>query len=138
MAFVNELISENDKQKFDWNKFKAWPFSKPHRPWKWMVDHERDVFLIPLAQSGYDDINTRSDLFVLYWKKEVIRVEARVIESGKGKSLDKSIWKASIIDIPIHLQKERNEIIKTLKEAFCAHGWLFDIDHVKTVHMRFM
>ena len=45
MAFVNELISEEDKQKIDWSKFIAWPFSKPHRPWKWTIDRERDVFL---------------------------------------------------------------------------------------------
>ena len=138
MAFVNELVSEEDKQKIDWTKFIAWTFSEPHRPWKWTVDHEHDVFLIPLEQPGYNDTNTRPNVFALYWKKEIIRVEASVIGSGEERFWDTLIWKVSNIDIPDHLKIDRNDSLNTLKEAICAHGRLFDIEHVKTVHVEFV
>ena len=138
MAFVNELISEEDKQKIDWSKFIAWPFSKPHRPWKWTIDRERDVFFIPLEQPGYDDTNTSPDVFALYWKKEIIKVEASVTGSGEGKFWNTLIWKVSNIDVPDHLKIEQNDILNTLKEAFCAHGRLFDNAHVKTVYVEFL
>jgi hypothetical protein len=137
MTFINELIPEEDKQRIDWTKFKAWSFSKPHKPWKWTIDRERDVFLIPLVQPGYDDTHTRSDIFALYWKKEVIKVEAKVTGTGEGKFWDILYWKVCKIHIPTHLQIERNEIFNILREAFCTYGRFFNTEHVKTVHVEF-
>lgn len=136
MSFVNELISEDDKQKIDWTKFKAYSYSNPHSPWKWTIDRVRDVFFIPLEHTGYDDTNTRPDIFVLYWKKTVVRVEARVTGTGEGKFWDTLFWRVSKVDIPVELQSQRDEILSTLKEAFCAHGWLFD-EHAKSVNVLF-
>lgn len=138
MAFVNELISEEDKQKIDWSKFKTWSYSKPHRPWKWTIDRERNTFFIPLDQPGYDDTNTRPEIFALYWKNEIIRVEARVSGTGVEKSWDTLTWTVDRIIVPENLQSEQDEIIHILKEALSVYGWLFGIEPVKAVYVEFV
>jgi hypothetical protein len=77
MAFVNELISDADKQRIDWTNFKAWSYSDPHRPWKWTIDRECDVFLVMLAGRGRE--GEHPQIYALSWHGVVICFEA---ESG--------------------------------------------------------
>jgi hypothetical protein len=62
MAFINELISDEDKKKIDWTKFKAWPFTPSITPWKWTIDRERDVFLYHSEGVGQmENVRTSTD-----------------------------------------------------------------------------
>jgi len=133
MAFVNELISEEDKQKIDWSKFKAWPSSKPHRPWKWTIDRERDVFLIGLVGRGRED--DHPEVYALSWKGDVIRFEAESGGKGMFTTGVDMFWKIFNIYIPSHLERQRQEIIETLKEAIDAHGATYKREQVKSVYI---
>ncbi|MDR3394135.1 MAG: hypothetical protein P4L70_03950 [Parasulfuritortus sp.] len=135
MAFVNELISDEDKQKIDWTKFKAWPFSDPHRPWKWTIDKERNVFLIPLGGGGPD--GDRPDVFALHWDGQVIRFEAEITGSGTGKFWDTLFWKINNLAIPDNLHSQKEKILESVVNAIRAHGRFFSTEHVKTVHVTF-
>lgn len=135
MAFINELIPEADKARIDWSKFKAYPFSDSHRPWKWTVDRERDVFLVALDQVGHDDTGTRPDVYALCWKGEVIRFEAQSSSKGVFATGVDMHWKISNIDIPQHLENRRQEILTVLREAIDAHGATYKREPVKVVHI---
>lgn len=134
MAFVNELISDEDKQKIDWTKFKAWSFSNPHRPWKWTIDRERDVFLVALEGRGPD--GERPETYALYWKGDVIRFEAE--RDGKGMfatGID-MFWKIFNACLPQQLEPQRQEILTVLREAIDAHGSIYEREQVKSVHIE--
>jgi hypothetical protein len=136
MAFVNELISEEDKKRIDWSKFKAWPFTLPISPWKWTIDRERDFFFVPLGGNGPD--GERPEVYALCWNGQIVRLEAKVTGSGGGKFWDTIYWSVSKVDIPDDLQPNQDEILHALKDAICAHGRLFDVEHVKSVHIEFV
>jgi hypothetical protein len=135
MAFINELISDVDKARIDWSKFKAYSYSDSHRPWKWTIDRERDVFLVGLALDGYDDTGTRPDIYILYWKGDIIRVEARSNSKGGFETGVDMHWKISKIDIPSHLEHLRQEIVMVLREAIDAHGLTYKREPVKFVRI---
>lgn len=134
MAFVNELISEEDKQKIDWTQFKAWPFSQPYRPWKWTIDRMQDVFLVALEGRGPE--GERPETYALYWHGDVIRLEAE--RNGKGMFANgvDMFWRLFNINIPQHLKQQRQEILTALREAIDAHGSIYEREQVKSVHIE--
>jgi hypothetical protein len=134
MAFVNELINEEDKQKIDWTKFKAWTYSKPHRPWKWTIDRERDVFLVGLIGRGRE--NDHPEVYALSWKGNVIRFEAESEGKGYFASGVDMFWKIFNIYIPPYLEGQRQEILSTIKEAIDAYGATYKREQVKSVHIE--
>jgi hypothetical protein len=136
MAFVNELISEEDKQKIDWTKFKAWPFSDSHRPWKWTVDRERDVFLVMLCGRGRE--GEHPEVYALSWKGHFIRFEAESGGKGMFSTGVDMFWKIIKIDIPEKLKHRREEILEILKEAIDAHGSVYEREQIKSVHIEFI
>jgi hypothetical protein len=138
MAFVNEFVNAADKARIDWTQFKPEHFSKPHRPWKWTIDRERDAFLLLLEQTGRDETNTRPDVFILAWKDESIRIEARVTGSGTGKFWDTLCWTVSKVDIPPGLQDSEAAVLQLVREALTAHGRLFDTTHLRTITVKFI
>ena len=49
MAFVAEFVPEADKARFaDKNVWKSWPFEF----YTWVIDRERDIFLIKVRGGG--------------------------------------------------------------------------------------
>jgi hypothetical protein len=133
MTFINELIPEEDKQKIDWTQFKAWQFSKPHRPWKWTIDRDRDIFLVGLEGRGPD--GERPETYALSWKGVVIRFEAERHSDSMATTNFDLFWKIFNIYIPPHLEGQYLEILDTLKEAIDAHGSTYKRDQVKSVHI---
>ncbi|HSD40080.1 MAG TPA: hypothetical protein VLC92_21450 [Rhodocyclaceae bacterium] len=136
MAFVNELIGEEDKKKIDWTEFKWWERSDPHRPWKWTIDRERDVFLVGLVNRGRD--GDHPEIYALSWKGGVIRFSAESGGQGMFTTGVDMFWKVFDIEIPSHLEIQRQEILSVLVEAIDAHGSVYDRSHVKSVHVDFV
>jgi hypothetical protein len=134
MSFVNELISEKDKKKIDWSKFKAWPFSQPHHPWKWTIDRVRDVFLVALEGRGPD--GDRPETYAFSWKNEVIRFEASINSGNEIASDFDLFWCIYKIKIPPHLASKHDEILNDLKEAIDAYGMTYKREHIKSVHIE--
>jgi len=133
MAFVNELISEEDKQKIDWTKFKAYPYSNPHSPWKWTVDKDRDVFLVMLCGQGREE--EHPEVYALSWKGVIIRFEAERDCKGMFVSGVDMFWHIFNIEVPLHFEDQRQEILGVLKEAIDAHGSVYKREQVKSVHI---
>jgi hypothetical protein len=122
MTFVNELISEEDKAKYDWSKFKAWDFSWPLRPWKWTIDREKDVFFVGLEGQG----------------RESERPEVEITGHLNGKFWDEIYWKILRMSIPVEIEMNRDEIILDLREAIDAYGRFHDRSDIKSVKINFL
>lgn len=136
MEFVNEIISEEEKRRIDWTQFKWWPSSDPHRPWKWTIDRDRDAFLVMLVGRGRD--GDHPEIYAFYWKGDVIRFEAESDGKGMFATGVDMFWKVSNIEIPLHLQKQQEEILIALRAAIDAHGSIYDRENVKSVHVEFL
>lgn len=134
MTFVNELISDEDKKNIDWTKFKAWPFSEPHRPWKWTIDKNRDVFLVALEGRGRE--SERPETYALYWKGVVIRIEAERDGKGAFSTGIDMYWNVLNIEIPMSLKRQNQEILTTLKESLDAHGSIYEREQVRSVYIQ--
>lgn len=138
MAFMNELIPEIDKFFVDWSKFKANPFSDAHRPWKWTVDRERNVFFVALDRADYEDIVPRPDVYALCWKGEVIRIEAKFTSNGMSTAGVEMHWTISDISIPGHLESQRQEVLGLLRDAIDAHGATYRRESIKAIHINIL
>jgi hypothetical protein len=136
MTFVNEEISGEDKAKYDWSKFKAWDFSRPLRPWKWTIDREKDVFFVGLEGQGPD--GERPETYALYWKGNVIRIEAYCTGEGKISAGVDLFWEIQKIYLPPEIQIYHEEIINDLKNAIDMYGAIYDRDVVKSVKVNFL
>ncbi|HOQ01253.1 MAG TPA: hypothetical protein PK604_10620 [Acetivibrio clariflavus] len=75
MAFINEKISEADKEIFNSYGFKSVFTNDPIEPWEWTIDRERDIFLVALEGRGYYDSEIPL-FYALVWQKRVIKIEA--------------------------------------------------------------
>lgn len=135
MPFVNELVSDADKARIDWSKFKAWPFSKPLNPWKWTIDRDKDVFFVWLEGRGPD--SERPETYALSWKGHVIRIEAEVSGSGGEKFWEHLAWNILKIDLPGETQIALDEALADLELAIDAHGRLYDRSHLQSVRINF-
>jgi len=131
MAFVNELIGDEDKRRIDWAKFRAWPFTQPVSPWKWTIDRERDVFLIPLGGRGPD--GERPEVFALVWKGQMVRFEASATGEGSGKFWSTLHWKVGNVSVPEMLQSCRTQVIELVVQSLSAHGRFFSTEHLHSV-----
>lgn len=132
MAFVNEVVSEADKE-----KLKAFHFKNPVTkeivsPIYWTIDHQRDVYLFGLGGQGYYDSEIPS-FYALVWKGK--RIYLRTFSKGKGnyQSGVEMWWKIAGISIPESLEPQKEEVIELIKEAIDAHGSAYRRDHVTKV-----
>lgn len=125
MAFVNEFVPEEQKDKFDPEVFEIPPLP-PLRPYRWVIDRERDIFLICVGRTGYGggqgDGYIPPEYFTFSFKKQLIKFEAKV--SAYGNKSDGWIieWEITDLKIPQELEDRQNEIIALLKEAIDMHG----------------
>lgn len=137
MAFVSELISEADKARIDWNRFKWDEHSPPHYPWKWSIDRERDAFLIPVELPGRDETHSRPDVFDLSWHGHVIRLAGHATGWGRGKYWEKMRWRIVELAIPASLEACEAEVRQLIKDALDAYGSYFDTQHLEDVEVEF-
>ena len=121
MAFVNELIPQEEKDKFDPNDFS---FRKGH-PYrfsdlsKWTVDREENSFLIHLSGSmGVDG----PDYFAFNWGEgEVVFDAYKNIASRENKKSNIS-WVIPRLRLPSSANQKK--VTDLLRSAFSAYGYL--------------
>jgi hypothetical protein len=134
MPFVNETIAEADKAKYE-----AYGFKSPFRnefvaPKKWVIDRERDVFLICLGGQGRE----RSEIpliFVLVWKGEIIRFDTFYKGHGDPQAGQEFWWNVLDIVIPSLLKSKKTEIFQLIREALTEYGDGIDSKYVKATHI---
>jgi hypothetical protein len=139
MPFVNETISEADKARYESFHFTS-PFSKYHlvSAWKWAIDRERNVFLVPMGGGGTEQSETPA-IFSLVFDEQVSRIEAYYKYSGKEREGLDIYWRLTRIVIPRELQPKGNLVLELIKEAFGVIGVVdFGRVVVSSVHFDFI
>ncbi len=138
MAFVNESIPDEDKQRIDFgqlrNPVNGHPLPLP--PYQWTVDHERDIALISLGGGG--ESSDFPNFFVLYWQGRFINVHLRYTTTGDFPTNDLEVtWRLEFLGNLGNIPEQ--EVIAALQEALIEkkYGpWQFR-DKVKAVHFAF-
>lgn len=137
MAFVNERISENDREYFNSFSLKS-PFTdQPLYAREWTIDRERDVFLVGLGGRGTYD----SDIpmfYALIWENEVILLDTYCKGEGNYSTGIEMWWKITKIIAPDALIKNMEEMLELIKEAFDAIGFAGVRECVTKVNFDFV
>jgi hypothetical protein len=135
MAFVNEKISECDREYFYSLNLKS-PFTDELvEPWKWTIDREREIFLVGLAGQGSEHSEIPM-YYALVWKKNVIIIETFSGGTGSYSTGVEKWWRIPSIRIPECMAAEKDKVVELVKEAFDAHGSGYKRDHVKKVEFK--
>lgn len=137
MAFVNELIPEEQKDKFLFPSYTAYDGSKPTL-WKWTIDRGSDVFLVRVRKEGGGYEGTPITWhFIMSWHGDLISISAdplNVTETQEGVVMH---WRIHRLVVPPALQ-DRREVVETLiKEAFATMGRLYDGEKFAAVNVEF-
>lgn len=117
MAFVNERLTREEGE-----EFKAKAIENPGNrfmildPSKRTIDHDKNVFLVWALQEREEPYD---NYFVLFWKDTPIPVELR--DTWVEKKTCR--WQILRIKIPADLERDRNEIIQSLKDALTVYGF---------------
>lgn len=137
MAFVNELIPEEQKDKFPFPVHIGYGGSKPTL-YKWTIDRERDAYLVLTNVWGGGYEGTPPDhYYILSWKGELVSFAAEehlAINKEKGDVLT---WKVHRLDIPPALQEHRDEVLSLIREALDAQGLVYDRSRIAAVNVQF-
>ncbi|AEV67600.1 hypothetical protein [Acetivibrio clariflavus] len=137
MAFINEKISEADKEIFNSYGFKSVFTNDPIEPWEWTIDRERDIFLVALEGRGYYDSEIPL-FYALVWQKRVIKIEAYRKSIGDFFTGTEMYWRITKIEAPMFFFNQKDELIELIKEAFDAHGSLGRRDIVTKVNFDYI
>lgn len=137
MAFANELIQEEQKDKFPFPVFTSQDGSKPTL-WKWTIDRERDAYLVLVnaGGGGYDDTPVRH-YYILWWEGEMISLGADQYLSGSNAVDMVLTWKVHHLEIPPALQERRDEVMQLIREALDAQGLVYNRSRVVAVNVQF-
>ena len=124
MAFRNESISEADQSLIDYQALRDSQGGGPIvDPPKWTVDRERDAFLIRLG-GGMN----REDYHVPHYFQFSLRNERLRVDAFKERvpsdepMLANLFWKVVGLHLTEFTSISREEITRTLTEAFIAYG----------------
>jgi len=120
MAFVNELVPDEDMHKYrvdevnaDKRFHGAGTISRD-----WTIDRERDIYLRLIGSSRSMYRMTWS----FYWKGELLVVDLdQMGGGGKPGEPGWTHWKIRQFDIPPHLQPRKAEILGDLESALVAY-----------------
>jgi hypothetical protein len=137
MAFVNELIPEDEKEKFTFTVSTRLDGSRPTL-WKWTTDKERNVFLVlrNVVGGAYEGTQ-ETEHYVLSWNGDLIFFDGEPAVSQKGQEKPTLTWHITKLDFPSRLQNQREEVIKLISEALDAQGLLYSRERVKAVRVNF-
>ncbi|PYG83911.1 hypothetical protein LY28_03759 [Ruminiclostridium sufflavum DSM 19573] len=138
MAFIYEKISETDRQRLNsFNLVSPLTKNKPIAPSKWIIDRERDVFLVSLGGQGFYESEIPR-FYALIWKNNVVLVET--FRNGVGSLSDgvEISWKITKIEAKESLLKDKDEMIELIKEGLDAEGSGGRRDCVKKVNFDYI
>jgi hypothetical protein len=136
MAFVNEIVSEEDIQKFGLDELKrqfdyyGWYDGRPKGFWHtWTIDRERGIWLVyakMIEEIGPSDRPepTNEHIFVLDWQGQQAKFTIERIRCPRWPSDSPYIieWGLIAMDIPKTLDVPRNTVLPVFKEAMTVYG----------------
>ena len=126
MAFVNELVSEDDRKKYGLDEVdRSLKKRALSRQRDWTIDHEREIYL-RVIKRGREEYNYTSK-WHFYWRGELLTVCLETLDAG-GKRGGHGWSHYKLVDcykrgffVPQHLEDKRDEIIADLREALTAY-----------------
>jgi hypothetical protein len=126
MAFVNELISEADRQKYGLDQIDRRLVGRAPEQ-QWTIDHERGIYLRNI-QRGREESRHKST-WHFYWRGELMQVCLEVRDAGSDGTRYGHGWvHYQLVNcfnrgffVPSHLLDRRDEIIADLRAALVAY-----------------
>ncbi len=119
MNFINDLIADEDRKRFDFSVFKRPTlFTEPiYSPRRWTVDRDAGVFLIWLGGGNEEEQN--AEYFSLWWHDTNIEMKL----AWHSHMPNGITWTKSWISIsePKDLSEHKDEIYAVLKEALVIY-----------------
>ncbi|PKN89268.1 MAG: hypothetical protein CVU51_01060 [Deltaproteobacteria bacterium HGW-Deltaproteobacteria-1] len=129
MSFVNEVLSEKDKERFASYKIKSKLSSYGDLvpiPAKWTIDRDYDAILIRLEGWGMRRTGQGIPIFIaLIWKDQLIRFEAFQEAGGNVEDGYEIWWEVTKVIIPKALEPETETILQLFSEALNVLGVAF-------------
>ena len=130
MTIVNEVISEEDYEKYNLKKLdERLSWSSPNGCWA--IDHERDIWIrkyytpIDRDNNGVEIGPTQWDY---YWhsKNLIIEVYSSSLPNTikEGREYDSNFYEIVSIILPINLKPKQDEILSELCELFEVYQFL--------------
>ncbi|MBF0414910.1 MAG: hypothetical protein HQL79_03980 [Magnetococcales bacterium] len=117
MAFVNELIPDEDKLKLE-----AMNIRYPHyrklsltKGSIWTIDHDRNIYLLPTAFNMYDAPGLI--YFVLSWKDKIIGIKALDRSTKNEDQIYTVFYTILKLQIPGEILCDREHIMNAIVEA---------------------
>lgn len=137
MAFVNELIPEEEKVKFDFPVTTLRDGSKPTL-WKWAIDRERRAFLVHAKSEGGSYEGTPEDkYYVLSWHGSLVNFVGTSKFSGNMNDGYILYWNIRGIRIPPELTNAQHDVLALIREALDVMGWLYDRSRITAINVDF-
>lgn len=124
MSFVNEIVSEDNINKYDlFSVWKAVSLNKhisPLRRYGWTIDRERNVFFIPVCTDKEELSNQK--YCALWWDGELITVILNLYGTATSNSGNRH-WELVEIIRSQTSDVSEDDIKKVLKEALLVYGY---------------
>ena len=120
MAFVNEYIPAEDVKKYGIKEIDKRFVTGGTKSDQWTIDRERDIYLRCVSR-GREEFRSEST-WTLYWRGSLIYVDLKLTDGGGTRGGHGwSHYKLLRAEIPTHLEAQRADILKDLKEALTAY-----------------
>ncbi len=121
MGFIFEKLNEEKRtylEKFDIRH----PFNSNLKVGlrDWVVDAEREVFLLPLTGGGYNE--EHPEVLRFFYKENIGIIHAYKKKKFKTHTEVDVTWFLFEICFPTNLENEKEEILGLIKEAFLVYG----------------
>jgi len=137
MAFVNEIIPEEEKEKFTFDVFTRPDGSKPTL-WKWTIDRERDARLVisNIIGGGYDGTEP-VQYFVMIWRGQLITFCGQYKVGGSWEEGYLLTWQVTNLKTPESIEHRKAEAMELIKEALDLKGQDYVKKNLKSVAVNF-
>ena len=137
MAFINERIPEEEKEKFNFEVFTDPDGEKPTL-YKWTVDRERNAFLVLINVVGGGASGTQeTEHFVLIWNQHIVRFSADPIPSGSKKDGYSLSWRVHQVEIPQSVKDMKADILSLIRDSLDTKGLFYRRDFLTSVNVVF-
>jgi hypothetical protein len=127
MAFINELISEADLEKYHIKEIDEEFVVGQTKSRQWTIDRGRDIYLRNVARGGGGDPDIRSQTtWTLYWHGDLLGLRLDLLDGGgargePGWSHWRLVWLEGSHGLPDQLKPQRTQILEALYEALLAY-----------------
>ena len=120
VAFVNEYISDEDKQAYGIEAINENFVVGGTTARDWTIDRERDIYLRIVA-TGREEIAHQST-WTLYWHGELIVVDLSLVDAVGSDGKSGAVrYQLRQLRLPPYLDAQRDEVMSDLREALFAY-----------------